>query len=181
MPCTIQTSAIQAELRRLPRVLGRCRGLRSEDGSALVELAVIVGLLGIPLLAGTAEMGLVVYDSIEVASAASAGASYGMQSATFAANTSGIITAAQTEAADFGTSLTVTPTVYYACALAVDGTQYTGANAQANATTGCTGASNHALEFVQVKTSVNVAPGIHLPALPSAFTVVGSSVMEVEQ
>lgn len=172
--------------RRCPRrlwvcVLAHCRGLGGESGSALVELAVVVAFLGIPLLLGTAEMASLVYDSIEISNAANAGAAYGMQSLTFASNTSGMTTAAQNEASDFGAALSVTPTTYYACSSAIGGTQYTGASAQSNANAGCTGTGNHALEFVQVKTSASVTPSIHWLGLPSSFTLTGSSVMEVEQ
>jgi Flp pilus assembly protein TadG len=156
---------------------GRC----GERGDALVELALALCLLGLPLLVGTADMGFVVYDSIEVANAAHAAALYGMQSSTYAANTSGVIAAAQTEASDFGTALSVTPTAYYACSNAIGGTQYTGSNAQANATAACTGGTNHALEFLKVNTSATITPPIHLPGLSNTFTVTGSSVMEVEQ
>ena len=152
-----------------------------ERGDALVELALALSLLGLPLLVGTADMGFVVYDSIEVANAAHAATLYGMQSSTYAANTAGIVAAAQTEASDFGATLTATPTAYYACSNAIGGTQYTGSNAQANATAACTGGTNHALEFVQVNTSVTVTPPVHLPGLSRTFTVTGSSVMEVEQ
>jgi Flp pilus assembly protein TadG len=158
-----------------------CRGRCGERGDALVELALALSILGLPLLVGTADMGFVVYDSIEVANAAHAAALYGMQSSTYAANTSGMTAAAQTEASDFGTALTVTPTPYYACSNAIGGTQYTGSSAQSNATAACTGGTNHALEFVQVNTSATVTPPIHLPGLAHTFTVTGSSVMEVEQ
>ncbi|HXB63169.1 MAG TPA: hypothetical protein VNU94_10005 [Acidobacteriaceae bacterium] len=147
----------------------------------MVELAVVVSLLGVPLLLGTGQMGIVVYDSIEVSNAAHVGAEYGMQSLTYAADTSNIIAAARAEASDFGSSLTVTPTVYYACSLAVGGTQYTGSNAQTNATAACTGGYNRALEFIQVNTSVAVTPMVRCPGLPTVYTLTGSSVMEVEQ
>jgi len=167
--------------RRCLRRLARCRSLRGEQGNALVELALVFSCLATPLLIGTVDMGFVVYDSIEVTNAAHAGALYGMQSSTYAANASGITTAAQTEATDFGTALSVTPTTYYACSLAIGGTHYTGTNAQSNATTACTGGTNHALEFVQVDTSITVTPPVHLAKLASSFTVTGTSVMEVEQ
>jgi Flp pilus assembly protein TadG len=165
-----------------PSLRERLRGLlREELGSSMIELALVVSILGLPLFAGTAEMGLVVYDSLEVANAANAGAYYGMRSSTFASSTSGIISAAQAEAGDFTTRLTVTPTTYYACSAAVAGTQYTGTNAQVNATSGCTGTGNHPLEFVQVTASITVTPGIHLPALSSSFALSHTAVMEVEQ
>jgi Flp pilus assembly protein TadG len=147
----------------------------------MVELASLVAIIGLPLLIGTAELATVIYDSIEISNSAHAGAIYGMQSSTYAANTSGITSAAQAEAADFGTSLSVTPTTYYACAANVSGTKYTGASAQSNAEAGCTGTNNRALEFVQVNTSLAVAPPMHLPGLPTSYTLTGSSVNEVEQ
>lgn len=121
------------------RVLACCRGLGGEGGNALVEVALIASLLGVPLLLGTGEMGYVVYDSIEISNAAHAAALYGMQSSTFASDTAGMKTAAQNEATDFGAALTATPTSYYACSSAIGGTQYTGGSAQANATAACTG------------------------------------------
>ena len=160
------------------RLLGLLRG---ERGSAIVELAMVVSFFGAPLLLGTGEMGLLAYDSIEVTNAANAGAYYGMRNSTFAANTTGMVSAAQAEAADFGSKVTVTPTTYYACSANVAGTQYTGSNAQSNATSGCTGSGNHALQFVQVTVSITVTPGIHLPGQASSFALTRTAVMEVEQ
>jgi Flp pilus assembly protein TadG len=164
-----------------PRAVRQCHLLRDQSGSAVVELAIVVSLLGVPLLLGTGQMGLIVYDSIEVSNAAHVGAEYGMQSLTYASATSSIVAAARAEAADFGSSLTVTPTTYYACSLAAGGTQYTGTNAQANATAACTGGYNRALEFIQVNTSVAVTPLVRCPGLPTTYTLTGTSVMEVEQ
>ncbi|MGD0797694.1 MAG: hypothetical protein ABR910_08215 [Acidobacteriaceae bacterium] len=163
------------------RLREHCTGLRGECGSAVLELALVCAFFAPPLLLGTAQMGILVYDSIEIANAAGAATSYGMQSLTYAANTSGITTAAQTEASDFGTALSVTPTTFYACANALGGTQYTGTNAQSNANAGCTGSGNHELEFVKVVTNATVTPAIHCPGLPTSFTLTGSSVMEVEE
>jgi Flp pilus assembly protein TadG len=163
------------------RAHARRRDLRSECGSAVVELALICAFFAPPLLLGTGQMGILVYDSIEITNAAGAGATYGMQSSTYAANTSGIVTAAQTEATDFGAALSVTPSTYYACANALGGTQYTGGSAQANANAGCTGTGNHALEFVKVTTSGTVTPSIHCPGLPASYTLAGAAVLEVQQ
>jgi Flp pilus assembly protein TadG len=165
-------------LSRLAQLFRLCSArVRDESASSVIELAFIFSILGMPLLLGTAEMGFLVYDSIEVSNAAYAGAIYGMQSLTYASNTSAIRSAAQAEAADFGTSLTVTPTTYYVCSTAIGGTQYTGSNAQTNANAACT----QALEFVQVSTSVAVTPPVHCPGLPATITLTGSSAMEVEQ
>lgn len=158
-----------------------CARMQDDRGSALLEVAFVTALLAAPLLAGTSQMGFLVYDSIEVSSAAHTGALYAMQSSTYAADTTGITSAARAEAADFGANLTVNPSTYYACSNAEGGTQYTGASAQSNAQTACTGSGNHALEFVQVNTSATVTPPVHCPGLPNSYTLRGTSVMEVEQ
>jgi Flp pilus assembly protein TadG len=160
------------------RIRAFCQRLRAEEGSSLVELSLVLSLFGIPLLIGTVEVAQLAYDSIEITNAANAGALYGMVSSTYASDASGIQTAAQTEASDFGANVIVTPTAYYACSLAVAGTTYT---TQSAATTACTGAGNHPLEFVKVVTNDNITPPIHFPGLPTSFNITGTSVMEVEE
>jgi Flp pilus assembly protein TadG len=156
----------------------RWHGLRCEEGSALVELSVTVGLLFVPILLGTVDTATVVYSSIEVSDAAYAGAMYGQVSATNAADTANIRAAAQADAPHFGTGLTVTPTVFYACSSAIGGTQY---STQAAAVSACTGTGNHALEFLQVAASASVKPAFHFAGLPATFTVNDTSVMEVAE
>jgi Flp pilus assembly protein TadG len=160
----------------------RCSGVRGERGDALIELAVMFSLVGVPLLLGTVQMGFLVYDSVEISNAANAGALYGMQNSGYASSSSGITSAAQAEAADFGTKLTVTPTTYYACTNAVGGTQYpTSSYSQSQAQAKCTGTGNVALEFIQVIASAAVTPAMHCPGLPTSYTLTDTSVMEVEQ
>jgi Flp pilus assembly protein TadG len=158
--------------------LERWKGLRGDAGSSLVEMSLMLAIFGTPMLLGTVETATWVYGSIEVSNAAHTGAMYGMTSSTLANDSDGIIAAAQSDASDFGTNLTVTPTVYYACSAAIGGTQY---STQTAATTACTGAGNHPLEFVQVVATAPVTPPIHIPGLPKTFTLNGTSVMEVEE
>jgi hypothetical protein len=162
------------------RILARCKELRDDSANALIEVSLMTAFIGVPMLLGTMQTGFLVYDSIEISNAAYGAALFGMQSPTFAAETSSIVSTAQAEAADFGTALTVTPTVYWACSLAITGTQYTGASAQSNAQAACTGGTNHALQFIKVTTSATVTPAIHCPGLARTFTLTGSSTMEVE-
>jgi Flp pilus assembly protein TadG len=164
--------------RRVSSRLMRCRFLREEQGNALIEMALCISLLGMPLLVGTVELGGMIYTSIEVSNAAHAAAMYGMISSTFAASSSGMITAAQNEATDLGTNLSVTPTAFYACSQAVNGTQY---STQSAANSACTGGTNHTLEFVKVNTSTTVTPPIRCPGLPASYTLTGLSVMEVQE
>lgn len=166
----------------LPRRLACCSRLRDEGGNALIELALLLSFLGVPMLLGTIELGVVVYSTIEVSDAASAGALFGMQNSGYAANTAGIVSVAQADAPEYGTNLNVTPFTYYACTTAVGGTQYpTTSYTQAQATTACSGSGNEALEFLQVTTRATVTPAIVLPGLPKTYTVTGKSVLEVEK
>jgi len=161
-----------------PGFLLKARLWREESGNALVEMAMCVSFIVMPMLLGTVALGAMTYTSIEVSNAAHAGAMYGMMSSTFAADNSGIVSAAQNEATDLGTNLTVTPTAYYACSSAVGGTQY---SSQSTASSACTGGTNHSLEFIQVVTSATVTSPIKCPGLPASYTLVGTSVMEVEE
>jgi Flp pilus assembly protein TadG len=170
-------NGLQSIFAHVTAVALRCRLLREEHGNALVETAMCLSFLGLPMLVGTVEMGGMTYESVEISSAAHAGASYGMISSTFAADTQGVINAAQGEASDFGTGLSVVPTIYYACSNSIGGTQY---STQAAATSGCSG-SGHSLEFIRVTTSGTVTPPIHCPGLPASYTLVGVSVMEVQE
>jgi Flp pilus assembly protein TadG len=150
--------------------------LGDEGGSALVELAVVLSIVGVPMLLGTVYTASLLYDSSEVASAAHAGAVYGMTGSNAASDNANIIAAAQAEASDFGANLTVTPTLFYACASAVGGTQYSTAAA---ASAAC--ASSHALQFIQVVASVPVTPLGSVPGMQKTVTLSSASVMVVQE
>jgi Flp pilus assembly protein TadG len=154
------------------------RLLRAEDGSALIEMGLTIALFAAPLLLGTAEVAQIAYDAAEIEEAATAGALCGMQSPTLAASTTAITAAAQADAPDFGTSLSVTPNTYWVCANNPGGTQYL---SKSVATSTCTGSNNGPLEFLQVKTSAVVTLPIHFSQLGATYTIQGVSVQEVEQ
>jgi len=175
MPGSVQSRLI-AFLRRLLES-SRCSCLRDEAGQAVVEMTLLMVLFGVPLMLGTGEFGILIYDSIEVSNAAHAGAMFGMMSMANASDTSEIISVAQAEASDFGANLTVTPTYYWACSTSLAGATYA---TQAAANTACTGAS-HPLEFVKVVTSASATPLIHCPGLPKTVAMNGLSIMEVEE
>ena len=160
-------------------IAGFRKRLRDNAGNAALEFAFAFGIFGTPLLLGTSELALLIYDSIELSNSAHAGAMYGMISSTFAADSTGIQKAAQAEAADFGTMVTVTPTSYYACSDALDGTQY--ATEAAAAAVCPANAGNHYLQFVKVVSSMNINPPVTCPGLPKTWTVSGTSVMEVQE
>jgi Flp pilus assembly protein TadG len=161
-----------------PAMPARCRGLGDNAGAALVELALMLSLLGVPLLLGTTYFAVLLLDNVEVSNAAHTGAMYGMTSSTFAEDSAGIIGAAQAETSRFGSNLSVTPSVYYACSNALGGTQYT---TQAAANAACTGGSSYALQFVRVLVSASVTPPGKFPGFPKTFILKSVSIMQVEE
>src|SRR5437763_1469134 len=164
---------------RLHRVLERSFQLLAEEsGSALIELAFSLSLLGIPLVLGTTYTGVLVFDQIEIANAAHAASTYGMQSFTNTGDTADMTTAAKAEAPELASGLVVTPTAFYACSAAIDGTQY---STQAAATTACTGISNHVLEFIKVTVTYAATPFARIPGFQRVVNLSSVSVMEVEE
>lgn len=161
----------------------RYRILRKEDGAALTEFALVLAILGIPLIFITINLAYVIYGSIEISDAAHAGALYGSFSNTNANNTSGIQTAAQADAPDFGTHLTVTPTVYWVCSASIVDSSSTGAyTTQSLAAAACPqGATNHYLEMIKVNASAPVTVPISIPGFATSYTVQYSSYMEVQE
>ncbi len=170
----------QAVLLRLrwnaPALLALCDRLRDESGSALIELALTMSLIGVPLLLATVHFSILLIDATIISNAAHAGAEYGMTSATYASDTAYIITAAQDDASGLGATLNVIPTVFFACSNAIGGTQYA---TQSGATNGCV--SGHALEFIKVVASATVTPVLSVPGLANSVTLSSTSVMEVEE
>lgn len=139
-----------------------------EAGQALLETALVFPLL-ITLLVGTAEMARVAYAAIEVANAARAGAQYGAQSGYTANDTTGITTAAANDAANL-TGLTTTTS--YSCVCS-DG------SASTCQPTDCT---NSMIEqTLTVNTQVTFDPVIHLPGLPTTYTLKGQAIQKCAQ
>jgi Flp pilus assembly protein TadG len=176
---SLLSQLVSQQFRRLgSTLLARCQGSRDETGGAMVEMGLMLAILGVPLFLGTSYFGVLLVDQIEVANAAHAGAMYAMTSSTFAEDTSNIIAAAQAETNRFGTSLNVTPSIYYACSNAISGTQYT---SQTLANTACTGSTTHTLEFISVTASASVTPPGSVPGYARTVTISSTSVMEVEE
>ena len=169
-----------AVLHRLRRTTSALRGLgswlRDETGSALIELALTMSLIGVPLLLATVHFSLLLIDATIISNAAHAGAEYGMMSAGNAADTSYIITAAQNDASGLGATLNVTPTNFYACSNDIGGTQYATNSA---ATSGCL--SGHTLQFIQVVASATVTPVLSVPGLAKSVSLSSTSIMEVQE
>jgi Flp pilus assembly protein TadG len=146
----------------------RLRFLRSESGNALFELALGIGVLATVVI-GSVEFGRIAYASIEVNDAARAGASYGAESRTYAADNANVTNAAKKDAPDV-TNMTATATYWCKCA---DG------SASTCGATDCT--SSRILEYVTVNTTAGVKALFYVPGLPRSYTVTGNAVMRVEQ
>ena len=175
----LRQSSLPSLPRRCSALKARLTRLRDESGSALVELALITSLLGVPLLLGTVHFSTLLIDSIVVSNAAHAGAEYGMTSSTFAQDSVNIQAAAQEDASGLGTTLTVNPSVIFYCSASIGGTSY---STQAQATAVCpAGQMNHALEFVQVIANATVTPIVSFPGAPSSVNLSSTSIMEVEE
>lgn len=142
--------------------------LRSDRGNALIELAIGMGVLTTIIL-GAAEFGRIAYAAIEVNDAAHAGAAYGAQSRTFAADNANITTAATNDAPDVsGASATAT----YWC-------QCSDGGSSTCAPTDCT--TSRIITYITVTTSGTVNPLVYVPGLPKSYTVTGQAVMRVEE
>ena len=139
-----------------------------EAGQALVETALVFPLL-ITILVGAAELARVAYGAIEVANAARAGAQYGTQSGYTASDTTGIATAASSDAANL---TTLTTTSSYSC-ICSDGTASTCVN------TDC--ASSHIVQTLTVNTQATIDPLFHIPGLPRTYTLKGKAIQRCVQ
>lgn len=149
-------------------ILLRQAQLKSEAGQALVETALIIPLLT-TLLIGSAELARVAYAAIEVSNAARAGAQYGAQNGFTVSDSTGIQTAASSDASNLsGFSATSS----YTCACS-DG------SASTCQPTDC--ANSHIEETLTVNTQATIDPLIHLPGLPTKYTLKGQAIQKCAQ
>jgi Flp pilus assembly protein TadG len=138
---------------------------RSIEGSALVELALILPVLFL-LLAGIVEFGWMLYIAIQVSNASQAGAIYGTMNPT---DVSGITTATQNGSANLS-GLTVA--VSYGCECS------DGSSAVASCTAPPTCPYNY-VNYVDVTASAPYAAFVPLPGLPPGGNVSSEARMRV--
>ncbi len=145
--------------------------LRGDEAQSLVELALTVPLF-ILLMIGTTEFARFAWTAVLAANAARAGASYGSQNSVTAQDTAGIQSVAANDSVNIS-GLTTTSSVSCYCSTA-QSTSITCSTALTNCPAPAT-----ILKYVQVNTTVTVTPFGHYPGLPTSFTAIGRSVMEV--
>lgn len=130
-----------------------------DEGSSVIELALLLPFL-LLLLVAAVDFGRGYYASIEVSSAAEAGALYGTLNTT---NTAGMQAAAKLDAKDI-TSLTAVAT--YGCECS-DGTSIV-----VSCTTQPTCTANP-VNYVQVTTSATYTPILRFPGISASYPLKG--------
>lgn len=160
-------------------------GLHSSPGSgqALVELAMVLafGSFLVILCLGVVEFGKLVYWSIEVSSAAKAGAQYAAQTSATAIDPTGFQNAATASAPDLVSSgLTATRTLWCVCRTTGS---YSSPSSSSSLIVDCSGVtcSGTVNLGVTVNTSVTVTPPYKLSMFPSSYTLTGSATQECIQ
>jgi Flp pilus assembly protein TadG len=156
----------------LPKGVHRARTTRAfrissrQDGQSIVELALVLPIL-LLLLVGVVEIGRFAYFDILVANAARAGAQYGSQSLTAAADADGIKKAAQNDGL---ASLVVTPNLLCGCSAGALGTCPTGS------------VCANPLVYIQVTAEeADFSSLFKYPGLPGSMTLRSTVTMRVSQ
>jgi Flp pilus assembly protein TadG len=151
---------VRSQLRRWPA---------AASGQSYVELAFAIPVL-VTVLLVAADFGRLFYTYIEVVNAARAAAQYGSNSVVTAANSSGMVAAAQQDGANIS-NLTVT------ASQCTCGTATT--SVQACASSYCT--NDPAGNYVVVNAQAPFSTIVKYPGLPSSVTLKSQAVMQVQQ
>lgn len=149
--------------------------INNTSGTAFVELALVLPLLACMLL-GAAELARLAYATIEVTNAARAGTAYGSYNAIYAQDVAGMQAAATQDSSDV---VSIAPPVAGPC---ICPASYSTVNLPScSFPAGTTPCSSYTAEteFVAVSTTAVVDTGIHLPGLPTTYTLNGYSTMRV--
>lgn len=136
------------------RLLGRWH---NEEGSQLIELALVLPVF-LYLLVGAVDFGRAFYLATEVASAAEAGASYGVSSPT---DVSGMKATALLNASDVSG---FTPTATY-------GSECTDGSASASLSATPPTCSSGVVQYVEVDASATYSPLLHIPGIPASLPI----------
>lgn len=148
---------------------------RRQSGQTLVELAVTMPILTILLLGG-AELARLAYTAIEVTNAAKAGAQYGDQNHAYASTDDSGMTIAATADAYGLSGLTLTSYRQYQCSNAPGVLLPVDSNDNPS-NLSCQGSQIE--EILTVTTTTTFDPLIHLPGLPTSYTLTGTATQMV--
>jgi len=148
----------------------------SAPGQSLVEVALTAPIL-ILMFLGAAEFARIAFAAIEVSNAARAAVAYGAQNVSTAGDSSGIQTAATMDAGDMAASLSATSNASGVCS---SGALCTGAGSSC-LNTDCATPGDHIETILTVDTAATFDPLIHVPGIPSTFTLHGHAVQKCLQ
>lgn len=137
------------------------------DGSSLIETALLLPVL-LLLLVGAFDFGRAYYAALEVASAAEAGALYGVQ---YPSDAAGMIAAAKADATDI---TNFSSTAIYGCQCS-DGS---GTSAACGTRPTC---SLNVVNYVEVDTTATYTPLLKYPGIPSTLALKGKARMRSSQ
>lgn len=157
-----------------------------ERGQALVETALSMSVF-VLLLLGAAEFGSLGYTAIAVNNAAKAAAQYGTYSHSTATDRAGMLSAAQAESNLTGLTLLSPSGAPPSTATSANG--YTCSCADTGSVVSCTGNSVTAPtcpgSFVEIsilfQTQATFNSPVHIPGIPSSYTLTGTAVQKVLQ
>ena len=141
--------------------------LNEKSGSSLVECAVVLPLL-ILLMVGAIDFGRAYFISIQVASAAQAGAAYGVQNFT---DTAGMITAAKLNA----------PAVPAMTTVAAFGCECHDGSASSGSCTSNPSCPQNVLNYADVTTTATYTPMLPYPGIPASISLRSEVRMRVSQ
>ena len=163
------------------RALRSVRGLRSQSGQSLVEVALLTPIL-LALLIGGIELGRYAYIAILVGNAARAGAGYGAQSLVQSVDTTGIKAAADNDFQSNGQNVSkLTVTSSTSCGCDNGGTTTSAVcTTTANASAG-TCAAGHWVVTVSVTASGTFNSLFSYPGIPTSIALSKTSTMRVDQ
>ncbi|HYL27354.1 MAG TPA: TadE/TadG family type IV pilus assembly protein [Candidatus Nitrosotalea sp.] len=139
---------------------------RAQDGSSLVEFAILAPILAL-LFVGMVDIGRGAYYGILAANAARAGAQYGAINTTTANDVAGMQTAAKQDAPNLSWTVNATPLC------SVNG----GTPAVCN--TSGSGPLTNTIYYVKVQVTASFPTLIKYPGIPSQIPVSGSEEMRV--
>jgi len=151
--------------------------LRSQSGQSLVELAFLTPVLRL-LLIGTVEMGRYTSLSILVGNAARAGAAFGAQTPTTAADTAGIRKAALADLNDISGLSTTTVNSTFVCGCDNGGSIIPSPETSSACKTSCN-VSSHLVTSVQVTVSEDFKSLFNYPGIPDHLTITSTATERV--
>jgi len=138
---------------------------RGEAGSAFVELGLFIPVL-LLMAMGAVDFARVFFASISLTNAAEVGALYGSRTVSASSDTTGMQTAATTDASDL---TGVTATAQQICTCSTSGTLACNAS--------CAGTKK---TYVSVQTSYTFTPLAPIPGIPSSIPMTRQAILRVQ-